>query len=57
MSIHDFCYYLISIESSASKSNKAVVVNVTSLSAIQGSPTKGVYCLCKAARDMYHKVT
>lgn len=35
---------------------KAVVVNVSSLAAVQAFPTWGMYCACKAARDMYHTV-
>lgn len=35
---------------------RAVVVNVSSLAAVQPFPTWGPYCAGKAARDMYHQV-
>lgn len=31
-------------------------MNVSSLAAVQAFPTWGMYCACKAARDMYHTV-
>ena len=39
-----------------SKCDKAVVVNVSSLAAVQGFPTWSLYCAGKAAREIYHNV-
>jgi sepiapterin reductase len=36
--------------------NNFLVVNVSSLSAVQAFDSKGIYCAGKAAREMYHAV-
>jgi len=58
-----FAHYFCSSNSSSDKekddsanSSSSVVVNISSLCAIQPFPTMGVYCATKAARDMYHAV-
>ncbi|DAZ96156.1 TPA: hypothetical protein N0F65_009555 [Lagenidium giganteum] len=41
---------------SASKRTHSIIVNITSLCAIQSFETHGLYCTSKAAREMHHRV-
>lgn len=36
--------------------NQLIIVNVSTLAAIQAFPSFGIYCMAKAAREMFHKV-